>query len=194
MTGRAVGTSPGEHCGTGHGAPGGCNSDPPSPSPTQEPSIHYLLPSRCPRGCPLPTASWACPSCCPPCARTAPPRCSDTQSLGDRGPGRKVKAVGVGPKANRRLQHSLLIYVFVHTCVFMCGGWVHTPLWCLCAQASVCLATDVQVCTGICSPCEPACVYARPLPLHPNRFPGNCRHTAPWPHLGSGAATSGHRG
>lgn len=78
--------------------------------------------------------------------------------------------------------------VFVHMYIFMgVAGAVPVPL-CICLHAlgSVCPATDVQVCTGIC--CEPAGRCAQPLPLHASGFLRNCRPltlTAPQPGLTS---------
>lgn len=90
--------------------------------PCRSPAPHYLLLTGCPRGCPPPTASWACPSCGPPCAYTAPPGCIGTRSLG-AGKGGELKVVVVGSPqlfGAPNLAQLAGMCVFVDMCVFMC--------------------------------------------------------------------------
>lgn len=104
----------------GHCLSRSCDPNQPSPSPMQKPILHYLLLPGCPRGHPLPTALWACPSCGPPCACTAPPCCSDTQPLGGGVEEGESHAGGVSWLLRDPCLISWLMCVFVtHVCMGM---------------------------------------------------------------------------
>lgn len=71
------------------------------------------------------------------------------------------------------------ICMFMHMYVFMCGEGCNAPLCvCLSKHESVCPAKNVQVCTEICCPWEPACMCVIPAPhpasfyVRPHRSPG----------------------
>ena len=88
--------------------------------------------------------------------------------------GRKVRRWGGGaPQPLSGLSLAQLAYVCFCAYVRVHGwGLVQAPLcMCLCALGSACPATQVQVCTGICCPREPADVLPSPsayVPVAPS--------------------------